>query len=169
MPFYVGKGKGDRLYSHEAEARRGSGHPKCVRIREIWAAGLVVWKQIIEHFKTEKAAFAFESRRIAEIGPERLTNIIRGGESLGAIKNDVDWVRAIRVLVIKFPELKGPAWFSVPGVGFSHPVPESLFESVRNRLKDITERRGWDWVEGVFTASNVEAARWRRGSKQAAG
>ena len=143
-------------------------HPKCVRIREIWAAGLVVWKQIVEHFKTEKAAFAFESRRIAEIGPERLTNIIKGGESLQAMKSDVEWVRTIHRLARKFPELKGPAWFNVYGLGFSYPVPESVFVSVRNRLKDIADRRGWDWVEEIFAASNVEANRWRRDSKRAA-
>lgn len=40
LPFYVGKGKGDRINAHEREARKGVSSPKCERIKEIWAAGL---------------------------------------------------------------------------------------------------------------------------------
>ena len=45
--FYVGKGKGDRVHSHVAEAERGGGKNKVQRIRSIQDAGLAVEHLIV--------------------------------------------------------------------------------------------------------------------------
>jgi hypothetical protein len=73
-PFYVGKGKGRRCFSHEMEARRGVVGPKCDKIREIIAAGRGVEFIRVKEFKVESQAYAYERELIHEIGIENLTN-----------------------------------------------------------------------------------------------
>lgn len=78
-PFYVGKGKRDRIEAHEKEARLDPEHwdnpAKCNRIREIWAAGLQVTRQRIKFFHKERDALAFEFAQIISL--KGLTNIVR--------------------------------------------------------------------------------------------
>lgn len=78
-PFYVGKGKGNRVAQHENDAKRGEISEKCDRIRDIWAAGHKVERRIVQHFVWEKEAYAFEEKRISEIGLSNLTNKTSGG------------------------------------------------------------------------------------------
>jgi hypothetical protein len=77
--FYVGKGQGKRIDAHEKEAEKGVHSPKCDLIREIWAAGLQIEKEIIERFRDEAEAYAVEKDLIASIGLDNLTNIAPGG------------------------------------------------------------------------------------------
>lgn len=78
-PFYVGKGKGKRYSHHEKEAKAGSKHEKCERIREILEAGLQVAHEIVKEFEKEQDAYDYEEKIIAEIGLHNLTNIVKGG------------------------------------------------------------------------------------------
>lgn len=80
-PFYVGKGSGDRVLAHEAEARAGSEHPKCDVIRAIWAEGLEVERRFDSWHGSAEEAYAREEALIDEIGLESLTNLVRGGGS----------------------------------------------------------------------------------------
>lgn len=77
--FYVGKGKGDRLNSHEMEARTGHPSFKCNKIRSIWQDGHQIVKQKVATFWDEDAAYECEEARINEIGLDALTNIFGGG------------------------------------------------------------------------------------------
>lgn len=77
--FYVGKGQGERIAAHEMEARRDSEHPKCVRIRDIWAAGFDVIRHKAKTFKDEQEAYDFEADEIDRIGLQNLTNLAPGG------------------------------------------------------------------------------------------
>lgn len=78
-PFYVGKGRGQRMYQHEAEARKGKKSHKCQRIRDIWIAGLEVKREIVQRFDDESKAYIFEDDLIQTIGLRNLTNEIPGG------------------------------------------------------------------------------------------
>ena len=81
--FYVGKGSGDRISSHEEEALLGNGdnpHKERV-IRSIWRAGGQVKKDIVAYFPSEEEALAYEVFLIKNVyGRENLTNLTMGGK-----------------------------------------------------------------------------------------
>ena len=77
--FYVGKGKGDRINSHETDAKTGYPSFKCNKIRSIWADGHQIVKQKVATFWDEDAAYECEEARIQEIGLNALTNVMGGG------------------------------------------------------------------------------------------
>lgn len=74
-PFYVGKGCGDRIQHHEAEARSGRLGAKCERIREIFAAGLQIKREIESRHEDEAAAYAREYELMCSLAG--LTNIAK--------------------------------------------------------------------------------------------
>lgn len=94
--FYVGKGKGNRINEHEAEAKTDHPSYKCNKIRSIWAAGHKVVKQKVAMFWDEEAAYQHEEDRIAEIGLDNLTNIIGGGR-----RKDITYSLPKRVTIKK--------------------------------------------------------------------
>lgn len=76
--FYIGKGRGDRMFAHERQAARGKPGAKCERIREILArGGSLAYRVLSEHF-TDKEAAQAEVEAIAR--HEGLCNLTRGGE-----------------------------------------------------------------------------------------
>lgn len=83
--FYVGKGTGNRVSSHEASTRtilkRGRmmrlGHKNKV-ILEIWDLGFQVVTEIIGRTDDEVLAYEVESQYIRDIGLEKLTNSAYG-------------------------------------------------------------------------------------------
>jgi hypothetical protein len=78
-PFYVGKGKGDRAMAHLQDA---SETEKVARIKDIQAAGLQPQIDILVHqLPSEEAAFRIEAAVIDAIGPQNLTNLVRGWEA----------------------------------------------------------------------------------------
>jgi len=66
--FYVGKGKGKRVFEHEKEAIKGSMHRKCVLIREILNSNLKVINKIVKYFDEEQKAYDYEVKLISKIG-----------------------------------------------------------------------------------------------------
>lgn len=78
-PFYVGKGKRDRIYAHENEARRDCPCHKCRVIRKIWRNGGEVQRYKVLTTHDEAEAYAYEVQLIALIGRDSLVNISEGG------------------------------------------------------------------------------------------
>ena len=58
--FYVGKGRGTRIDTHEEEAMRGIKSKRCDVIRQIWARGEQVQKDIVYGTTNEQDALAYE-------------------------------------------------------------------------------------------------------------
>jgi uncharacterized protein len=78
--FYVGKGQGSRVMAHLSAEGEGD---KARRIRELRAAGLEPRLEILAHgLKDEESAFLVEAAVIDALGLEKLTNEIRGIESV---------------------------------------------------------------------------------------
>jgi uncharacterized protein len=78
-PFYVGKGQGERALAH---LRDTSESLKVTRIKDIQVAGYEPRIDILVHgLPSEEAAFRIEAAVIDAIGPEKLTNAVRGWES----------------------------------------------------------------------------------------
>lgn len=74
--FYVGKGQGERALAH---LRDTSESLKVARIKEIDASGREPRIDILVHgLPSEEAAFRIEAAVIDAIGPNRLTNAVRG-------------------------------------------------------------------------------------------
>jgi hypothetical protein len=89
-PFYVGRGKGARIFEHENEARhpnnRKSNSHKLNVIRSIWKAGETVKYEVVQKFDAESDAYLHEESlistflRLHQGGP--LTNRAPGGGSV---------------------------------------------------------------------------------------
>jgi hypothetical protein len=81
-PFYVGKGKGRRLFKHEGEARNGCTCRKCKVIQGIWKNGGEVQRTIVLTTDDEQTALDHERELIALFGKHTLTNITDGGKGV---------------------------------------------------------------------------------------
>jgi len=82
--FYVGKGRGNRVFAHLNEALTDvTENTKLDRIRAIHDSGQEVRHVIHRHGLTEKEAFEVEAALIDLIGLPILTNIVSGHHSYG--------------------------------------------------------------------------------------
>lgn len=80
--FYVGKGCKGRIHQHEKDAARPDAvcSKKINKIKELWASDCEVGKGFYAFFWDEQAAYDCETDLIEEIGLDRLTNLLPGGQ-----------------------------------------------------------------------------------------
>lgn len=99
--FYVGKGKGRRMYAHALGADSTHGNiTKNFRIRDIHSQGNKVREVVFEAYPRENDAYAIEEKLITALKHTGLTNRAKGvanpktdAESmLGSIKNFDCWL-----------------------------------------------------------------------------
>jgi hypothetical protein len=98
--FYVGKGTGNRCFSHVVEARRTDAdvvddYKKLDQIREIEAAGRQVRIDVLRHGLGEREAFLVESAAIDALGLTYLTNRAVGHDAVSRGRMSVDDVNAL--------------------------------------------------------------------------
>jgi hypothetical protein len=90
VPFYIGKGKGDRWSQHEQAARRGGSGIKSAIIRDMQARGFKVVKVKIHEGLPEEVAHEYESVLIHAIGRGSngpLVNATDGGEGVTGLRH----------------------------------------------------------------------------------
>lgn len=98
IPFYVGKGKSDRAFSHLQEAKKEQPNEtnlhKLNKIKKILAAGSEPIIEITYNNLDEETAFDLECFLIAKLGRADLglgplTNLTNGGEGLSGLVRDL--------------------------------------------------------------------------------
>ena len=90
--FYVGKGKGNRIFAHAKDALDDEHESdKLERIREIRNSGHQVGHELLRFGLTEKTAFDVEASAIHILGLHDLTNLVDGHHvsSTGRMSVDV--------------------------------------------------------------------------------
>lgn len=140
--FYIGKGTGNRVFSHEAESGKSpkSEKSKLQRIQDIERAGYDVKRLIVNWGLTESEAFAAEATLINllnYISPDVLTNIVAGHhihESLTAEDFELQY-------------------------GAEHLKAEDIQHNIlcikinRRYHRDMTPKELYDAVRGIWRAS----------------
>lgn len=90
-PFYVGKGKGNRAFSHLND---GSESAKVARIREIRDAGMEPRIEVLGFGLDERTAFKVEAAAIDLIGFDKLTNAQVGHHARRFGRKSIDSIHA---------------------------------------------------------------------------
>jgi hypothetical protein len=138
--FYVGKGKGNRVFAHAREALADPrAADKLERIREIRANGAEVLYAIIRHGMRESDALEVESALIDFIGLSDLDNMVAGHnmDTRGRM-SVVDIIAIYQATPIAITE---PALLIIPNKLFERNVSaERLYEITRGNWP-LTERR----------------------------
>lgn len=168
VPFYVGKGRGQRWKSHESESRgrRGTA-PRYAKIREILATGVSsVPKKQVETGLTEEEAYEFETAWIARLGRADLglgplTNLSDGGEGAsGHVQSPEE--RAAKSRSQLRPEVRRRKSESLKAAFARPEVKARLVAARRKTFADPTIRPKMDAVrEASFSRPEVQARRRR--------
>lgn len=93
LPFYIGKGRGNRIFSHVACAlETPNASDKYDTIKEITNSGAKVTHLIIRHGMTDQTAYDVESALIdyCNVSNQSITNIVlgHGARAFGAMTTD---------------------------------------------------------------------------------
>lgn len=165
--FYVGKGKGNRIFNHvqDALADEETESDKLERIREIRAAGCEVRHELLRFGLTDRTAIEVEAAAIELLGLDRLTNIVEGHHvwARGRMNTDVaisqfgalpapDIIE--RVILFRIPWLWSPAMSS-----------DDLFEATHGWWKIGPRREAADYAFAVSRGVIREVYRidsWRK-------
>ncbi len=117
QPFYIGKGKGGRLFSHLDDR---SETEKVARIDELRALGMEPRIDLLRYGMTEAEATLVEAAAIDLIGTGNLTNMMSGyhARSYGRISSD----EVITMLTAKPVSARQPAASSTASDGECTPT-----------------------------------------------
>jgi hypothetical protein len=136
--FYVGKGTGNRVFSHvNAAISNPLESDKIKKILGIRSKGQDVKYEILRHGLTEKEAFEVEAAIIDFIGLPELTNLVSGFDTFGRGRmNASDIVAKYQAPIL---EIKEPVILIIVNRLYERNIsPERLYEITR-----------WDWVVGI--------------------
>lgn len=152
--FYVGKGKGRRMYHHTKEALRGVYSRKCNLIREILSEGLEVMCLPIQRFDDEAEAYAFEADEVERIGLENLTNVLPGGGGV--------WVRPVKQakwsadMLEKVAPRLARSMRELTAHGRLYMGDIDITSHVREVIQTILDEAGFDAVKAAVAPYGVE-------------
>jgi hypothetical protein len=103
LPFYIGKGSGERAWLHN-EFKDGNNNPYKDRyIKKLYRIGLDPIVDIIKYFNDEVSAYDYEERLTESIGLDKLTNIVIGARP----PSKQGWKPSSETLIKRSRGLKG--------------------------------------------------------------
>lgn len=136
--FYVGKGKGNRIFQHvQCALENETESDKYNLIREILNSGNGVEHYILRHGLEEKLAFEIESTVIDLLGLENLTNSVKGHDT---------WERGLKTVDEVFQH------YDAKAVTFEEPC--IIININRLYTRDISAQKLYDstrasWIVGI--------------------
>ena len=101
--LYVGKGTGNRAYTHNQFKDGNNNYYKDGIIKELHQQGLEPTVEIVEYFIDEHKAYDFEDKLIETIGIDNLTNITEGARP----PSKLGWTPSAETLAKRSRGLKG--------------------------------------------------------------
>ena len=164
--FYVGKGSGYRINTHENMARKGDDSYRSRVIRKVWREGGEVRKEKVFETDDEQEAFDYERMLTREIGLAYLTNAVEGGGGTSGWRHSEE---TLALLSKKHMGQKHTAehkrYISAFMKEYRKRYPIPLTEEGRKKLAEAVRNREWTpeyheahsnglrraWEEGRFT------------------
>lgn len=146
LPFYVGKGKGNRVFQHMEE---DSESEKVAQIKSIIAAGLTPQIDILRYGLSDKEALLVEASCIDLLGRNNLTNLQSGHESTGFGR--ISTRDAITMLTAKPVDvLHSTMLITINKEYRSSMGPDALYEATRGIWKVGSRRESVDYAMAVY-------------------
>ena len=164
--FYVGKGKGNRVFAHAHDALGEElASDKLDGIRAIRASGHDVGHRLLRFGMTEKAAFDVEAAAIQLLGLDGLTNAVAGHQIAMRGRMSVEVAASLfdatpappitePTMLIKIPRLWNPSisladlyeatagWWAIRNVTRRNNV-RYAFCVVKNVIREVYRIEGW--------------------------
>jgi hypothetical protein len=146
IPFYIGKGIGDRLFSHLVDQ---SETEKTVKISEIRSYGYEPLIDILRYGLSDEEAMLVEAAAIDLMGKSQLTNKVAGHhlKSYGRINSK----EIIAMLTAKSVEVKHKSiLITINKLYRSDMSSEELYEASRGIWKVGVKREGAEYAMAVY-------------------
>lgn len=151
--FYIGKGTGDRIDTHEADARASVQSQKCDIIREIWDRGERVTKVKLAFFDDEIEALKYEASLISSL--DGLANITQGRKRIKDIlllQEDATFFGAS----IRQMDADGEEFYSARETcDFFGYISWQAFNQTLSRAKAAMEKQGSDITKHFIPSFKV--------------
>jgi len=161
-PFYVGKGRGNRVFSHARDRRDCN---KVRVIKELRKLGLQPILEILKYKLTEREALLVEATAIDLLDVDTLTNEVRGHGSRHGTRGNVDDIRdelSARPLKIRHPVVL----INIAQAFHYGMTPQAIYDATRSAWKIGVQREKARYALAVYRRAVrevFEIAGWHPG------